>query len=183
MDDLYSLLDKAIDPNFVATLAGLSLAAYAFFSPQCDKLLKDAKSELSRTEDKVHKGKDKGINAETPNSQRILELNQIIKSINDAVTGLLKAFIIFSVMLIYTISIDQVINKETLDSFFGIEDNSFFALSDIIISYIFLSSATIYLYKGVFGIKKFFKVSFNDDKKQAIEFIKNWQQKKNDKSV
>lgn len=172
LSETLALLDKAVDANFVATLAGLSLAAIAFFVPSSDTILAKAKKEKDDLENKVSKWEELAYPGETANTKRIEELNSIIKSVSDATAGLLKSFVIFSWFLVYTITIDQVIDEKTVIEIFSSQAKLFVQTGETLVSYFFLSLAGYNLWKGVSGIKTYFNVSFDDERRKAIDFLK-----------
>lgn len=170
-NDILSQLDNAIDSNFVASLAGLSLAAIAFFTPGSDGILLAARQEKKRLEKNLERAGDKGYNGESGYQQQLENINKTIVAVSDANAGLMKAFIIFSWFLVYTITVDYIFNEKTTTEMFSSQWSMFVGIGEILFSYIFLSLAGKNLWKGVSGIKRYFNVNFNEEREQAINIL------------
>ena len=172
---LIQLVDNGIDPGFAASLAGLSLAAAAFFSPAADKVLSDAKPEMDRLQGLINRGESDapGLTSESENQKQFEKLEKIVKNTTEAQKGLIKAFQIFVWFVAYTISFDAMIEEGTT-SILGEIPGLLLHGSDVIVSVALLSFAGAQLWIGVQGISGYFDVNFGDEKDRAKKLLNDY---------
>lgn len=173
--EIINLIDKGVDPAFAASLAGLSLAAAAFFSSTADRIIKDSSSKIAELEPKVEKAQDKGFK-ETPYEKKINDLNLAIKQASAVQKSLIKAFLIFVWFVVYTITLDQMISGDTISSFLATDPDTQILLGarlfDLGTSTALLFWAGKNLWSGATGIGLYFDVNFEEERDKANKLVK-----------
>ncbi|MFD1162073.1 hypothetical protein [Hwangdonia seohaensis] len=170
--EIVSRLDDAIGSDFVASLAGLSLAAAAFFIPSANHTLEKLQERIKTLSKSITKGSKHGYN-ETPLTKELEKLELQVKSTEKAKKGLITAFMIFTFYVVYTVGIDSWID-ENLFTPGLVEFNSLeftFQTVDVIISYIFLGFAGRYLWTGTRAIGDYFDIDFKDEQKRLKDIF------------
>lgn len=173
--EIINLIDQGVDPAFAASLAGLSLAAAAFFSSTADRIIKDASVKINELEAKVEKAQNNGFR-NTPYEKQVDELNQSITQATQVQKSLIKAFLIFVWFVIYSITLDQVISGETTATFLANDPTTHVYLGvrlfDLGTSTALLFWAGKHLWTGATGIGTYFDVSFEEERNKAKKLVK-----------
>lgn len=157
--NLLNALDTAIDASFAASLAGLSLAAAAFFAPAAGDFVKEKSTKLLALEREIeHRHYPDG----SPISKERDALQRSIDQVSDAQKGLLKSFIILVFLVAYSVSIDQLVG-ETVFSDFRLR------IVDVSTSALLLGLAGWKMWVGAQGIGSYFNVDFESEKKKLEE--------------
>ncbi len=171
--EIISQIDKGISPEFAASLAGLSLAAAAFFFPGADNILKETKERMNNLEIKIAKGEKHGY-TKTQLTDEYQNIEKVRKNTKAAQEGLIKAFLIFTWFLVYTISIDQIIDinffKDIIKYDAQLLENVVVS-ADVAFSIILLGWAGKNLWRGAIGIQKYFNVSFDEDREKVKQIF------------
>ncbi|NKI32952.1 hypothetical protein [Croceivirga thetidis] len=170
--EIVSRLDEAIGSEFVASLAGLSLAAAAFFIPNANNTLEKLQERIKVLDKSISKGIKHGYK-ETPLKKELEKLEQQVESTKKAKKGLITAFMIFTFFVVYTVGLDSWID-ENLFTPGLLEFNSLeftFQTVDVVISYIFLGFAGRYLWTGTKAIGTYFDIDFNEEQKRLKDIF------------
>ncbi|KAB8154253.1 hypothetical protein EZY14_007395 [Kordia sp. TARA_039_SRF] len=171
--EIIARLDEAIGSDFVASLAGLSLAAAAFFIPNANNTLEKLQERIKFLDKSITKGKKHGFN-ETPLKKELKKLEKKVESTEKAKKGLITAFMIFTFYVVYTVGLDSWIDENLftpgLVEFSSLEFT--FQTVDVVISYIFLGFAGRYLWTGTRAIGTYFDIDFNEEQKRLRDIFK-----------
>lgn len=178
--EIISLLDNGIDPAFAVSVAGLSLAAAAFFSSTADTIIKDSQLAIEKIDPLIERAEQQGY-TKTANHKKKIALEKSIQQASDVQKSLIKAFLISVWFVIYTITLDQVIADDTAVKFvqyFASSDNpdtqgyGFISrVTDLGISAIMLSLAGKNLWFGAKGIGSYFDVNFSEEIESAKKIL------------
>ena len=172
LNELIALIDQGIDTNFAASLAGLSLAAAAFFAPAAKSILDEENPKILKLEEKIEKAKEMGILGETELQKEHDRLQKSVNGVLNAQKALLKAFIIFVWFVVYSITIDQILNRETSTSLVrlvtSLESGVSIQILDQFVGLALLGWAGKNLWKGATGIGEYFKINFNDEAAEVV---------------
>jgi len=178
--NLISLLDNGVDGAFAATLAGLALAAAAFYAPTADNILQNARTKLKEKE-LENVGDVRGYDpSDTPLKREIEELKATIYTTLKAQRSLLKAFVILVVLVAHSISFDSVIDAKFLEPLAGEGLASLFQTGDVVVSAILLMIAGTNLLTGASAIGGYFKITFDEELsrinelKEAVVALRKW---------
>jgi hypothetical protein len=170
--EIVSKLDRATSPELVATLAGLSLAAAAFFIPNANQTLQTLQARINELDKIIPKGEKHGYN-QTQYTTELENLQKQVNGIKVAKKGLITAFMIFTFYVIYTVGFDSWIDENLftpgLEQFHAREFT--FQIIDTAISCIFLGFAGSYLWKGTLAIGNYFDVDFKEEQKRLKEIL------------
>ena len=165
--DIVSLVDQGLDTNFAASIAGLSLAAVAFFAPAATTTAQNHKQRIDELDDLIDKAESKGYTTETELTKERDRLQTSIDQILIAQNSLLKAFLIFVGFVAYSITIDQALNTDTSSSLaalvLGIQNGLSIQILEVFVSVALLSVGGWNLWKGARGIGDYFNVSFVEE--------------------
>lgn len=174
LQEIINQIDKGIGPEFAASLAGLSLAAAAFFFPNAKVVLDEGKVKLAELNKKIDRAENRGYNYDSELKQERSKIETTLKSIDDAQKGLIKAFLIFTWFLVYTVSIDQIFNIDFVKNILKVENSQaiqFITFSDLVLSGILFAWAGKNLWEGAMGIRNYHKVNFTDEKEQLMKVL------------
>ncbi len=169
---IVTLLDNGIDPAFAASLAGLSLAAAAFFAATADRIIREASERIEYLSSRVDVSNEMGV-LDSPYAKELKNRHNAIKDVSEIQASLVKAFLIFVWFVAYTISIAQLVGgnialpQETMTDVLRLGLHS----SDLLLSVLLLSSAGAYLWRGARGIGHYFNVSFESERDAAIKTL------------
>lgn len=182
ISEVLTLIDNGIDPGFVASLAGLSLAAAAFYAPTAANIIKENSPELEKAE----RDYNNRLNASTKQGgmdirvlrKKVDKVSSLIKGAERAQKSLIKAFLIFVYFVVYSISLDQLISAETSTALFDVfgfsADLAYIPLGvDITLSAVFLWFAGKNLWDGALEIGRYFDVNFEEEQKKISILTKN----------
>lgn len=180
--DFIPLLDKGIDPGFVASLAGLSLAAAAFYAPAASDTIRQTEERIAELETRVAMGAERGIHGETDYNKELDRLRELSAATRSAQRGLIKAFLVLVILVGYTISFDQLVSADSLAYFsetFGAAAGPLLQAGDLAASTLLLSIAGANLWIGARSIGRSFDVRFDEERKRLDNFartVRTWAQ-------
>ncbi|GEM_PF-4505349 len=148
------LLDEGVDPGLVATLAGLSLAALAFYAPVAEQIIRETNRSLAGPEPKLSA------------SESELEATQKKNGATKAtLKSLAKAFILLIILLAYTLTGDQVITPEIFPGW-PLQFVNTAIGADVAISAVLLTSAAKFLVHGALAISSHFDVTLEEEQRR-----------------
>jgi hypothetical protein len=154
VQNMLVLLDEGVDPSLVATLAGLSLAALAFYAPVAEQILRETNRSLAGPEPK--------LSASDSELEATQKKNGATKA---TLKSLAKAFILLMILLAYTLTGDQVITPEILPGW-PLQFVNTAIGADVVISAVLLTSAASFLVRGALAIGSHFDVTYEEEQRR-----------------
>lgn len=168
--EVLALVDQGVDGAFAATVAGLSLAAAAFFAPSAKEFITEAQDQLIELDKKLERQARVDYDyADTPYSRKCDELKAQIAATLKAQKSLLKAFFILCAFVAYSISLDQLIEEDLVRGLLPSDIALGLIGGDVAISSLLLAWAGKNLLSGTRAIGTYFDVSFEEEMKQVKE--------------
>lgn len=163
-------LDGGIDGNFAATLAGLALAAAAFYAPVAERIATESQRELHDKEAFLDRGHRQGYGGlGTDLDREIQSLRARVANSLIAQESLIKAFVVLVGLVAYSITVDEIISIDLLSDF-GTSIAELFVGADTLISALILGWAGKNLLQGAASIGNHFQVSFDSEREQLEKY-------------